>query len=181
MAILGTVNSLFDHDPQLRSAPLAIVALGANLPGHHGGPADSVNAAISALQALASSPLVLSDIIETEPEDCPPGSPRFANAVAVFRPLASFDAEGLLTAMQAIEVDFGRRRKGIRNEARVLDLDLISYGDQRLDTASLVLPHPRARQRLFVVEPLAQIWPAYCFPGDARTVSEHLLLLKSRK
>lgn len=176
---IRSVDDLFRHSPDLKAAQLAVVALGANLAGAFGEPADTLLAAIPALQALSGSPVVFSEIIETEPEDCPPGSPRFANAVAVLRPLAGFSAVSFLTELQRLESEFGRQRKGIRNEARVLDLDLISFGYESIDTEFLTLPHPRARDRLFVMQPLASVWPSFCFPGGTTTAAEHLLMLKA--
>lgn len=174
---LRTIEQLYRHRPHLRSAPLAIVALGANLPGAAGSPAQTLVAVLPALQALSDAPLLVSDIIETDPVDCPPGSPRFANAVAVLAPLPDTDPVGLLQSLQQLEIRFGRRRKGVVNEARELDLDLISFGAVSMDTGFLQLPHPRARERYFVLQPLASIWPDYRFPADARTVSERLLTL----
>jgi 2-amino-4-hydroxy-6-hydroxymethyldihydropteridine diphosphokinase len=177
---IRSIDDLFRYSPALKAAPLAIVALGANLPGTFGEPADMLRAAIPALQSLSESPVLVSAIVETEPVDCPPGSPRFANAVAVLKPLAGLSAVSFLEELQNLETGFGRTRKGMRNEARVLDLDLISFGDQCIETEFLTLPHPRARQRLFVMQPLASIWPSFCFPGEAITAAEHLLMIKAR-
>ncbi|MDO8907715.1 MAG: 2-amino-4-hydroxy-6-hydroxymethyldihydropteridine diphosphokinase [Pseudohongiella sp.] len=176
---ISSIDDLFRHSPSLRTSALAVVALGANLPGAFGGPADMLRAAIPALQTLSESPVLVSGIVETEPEDCPPGSPRFANAVAVLKPRMDLTAVGFLVMLQKLETEFGRQRGGVRNAARVLDLDLISFGDQCIDTEFLTLPHPRARQRLFVMQPLASVWPAFRFPGDPATAAEHLLMLKA--
>lgn len=179
--MITSVDDLYGSNPRPSPAGLAVVALGANLPGRHGSPAASISAVIPALQALSQTPVVLSSIIETEPEDCPPGSPRFANAVVVLKPLATFTPVSLLLALQAIEADCGRQRKGVKNEARVLDLDLISFGDHCINTDFLTLPHPRARERLFVMQPLAEVWPLFRFPGDKSSAAEQVLLLKSGK
>jgi 2-amino-4-hydroxy-6-hydroxymethyldihydropteridine diphosphokinase len=85
----------------------------------------------------------------------------------------------LLLALQGVETFFGRSRKGIRNEARIIDLDLISFGEQRMESEQLILPHPRATQRLFVLQPLLQIWPDFIFPGDSLSVKEHIRILQS--
>lgn len=178
---IKTVEDLYRYNPGLRAAPLAVVALGANLPGSAGGPADTLRAVIPSLQALSAVAVVVSGIIETEPEDCPPGSPRFANAVAVMSPLAYFTPVSFLHELQKIETEYGRQRKGVLNEARVLDLDLISFASETIDTEFLTLPHPRARQRLFVMQPLAEVWPTFCFAGDEVTAAEHLLMIKAGK
>lgn len=144
---------------------LAIVSLGANLPSRFGPARVTLALAAQQLSALSVWPVVLSPIIETEPVDCPPGSPLFCNAVAVLDPGAAQTPEQFLYELQAIETAFGRVRSGQVNEARVLDLDLISYGNQRRNTPALTLPHPRAAQRDFVLQPLAVIWPEFRFPG----------------
>jgi 2-amino-4-hydroxy-6-hydroxymethyldihydropteridine diphosphokinase len=168
----GHITQLFDYRPDLTASMLAIIGLGANLPSDAGEPAQTLRAVLPGLQALSTTPLVISAIIETEPDDCPPGSPRFANAVAVICPLPELTPQRLLEALQALEADFGRRRKGIRNEARPLDLDLVSYGDKQMQTPTLILPHPRAAVRSFVMQPLASIWPDYRFPGSLRTAAQ---------
>ncbi|MEX0739376.1 MAG: 2-amino-4-hydroxy-6-hydroxymethyldihydropteridine diphosphokinase [Pseudohongiella sp.] len=148
-------------DEGLCAERLAIVALGANLPSRFGSARDTLIRAAEALAALSAWPVVLSPIIETEPVDCPPGSPPFFNAVAALDPGETQTPEQFLRELQAIETAFGRSRSGLVNEARVLDLDLVSYGQQRRNTQELVLPHPRAAQRDFVLAPLAVIWPEY--------------------
>lgn len=98
----------------------------------------------------------VSSIHETEPVDAPPGSPWFLNmVVAGYTSLAPLE---LLDALQAIEKRLGRVRRGVRNEPRVIDLDLILYDAIRMRTPRLTLPHPRARQRAFVMEPLREVW-----------------------
>ncbi len=97
----------------------------------------------------------VSAIEETAPVDAPPDSPAFLNAVLVghttLAPLA------LLDALLSLELRLGRVRRGVRNEPRVIDLDLILYGALRMRTARLTLPHPRAHEREFVMGPLRSI------------------------
>ncbi|MDP3517948.1 MAG: 2-amino-4-hydroxy-6-hydroxymethyldihydropteridine diphosphokinase [Pseudohongiella sp.] len=179
---LNTIADLYRHSPQSRDVPKAVVALGSNLPAFQGHiecrPEDNLMAVLPALQLLSSLPVLMSDIIMTDPVDCPPGSPLFANAVAVICPDVSVTPLQLLAELQAIETRFGRQRKGVRNEARVVDLDIISFGDYRIESAQLTLPHPRAMQRLFVLEPLLQIWPDFCFPGQRQSVKELVRILR---
>ena len=75
----------------------------------------------------------------------------------------------LLKTLQAIEARFGRERP-YRNAPRTLDLDLLLYGDRRIDTPVLTLPHPRMHERAFVLVPLAEIAPdlAQPVPADQR-------------
>lgn len=157
-------------------AAFAIVALGANLVSAHGNPHDTVQAALGELARRSSLPMVVSPLLVTEPVDCPPGSPDFVNAVvALYLPGESPGA--LLQWLQGIEQRFGRRRSGLVNEARTLDLDLIAAGPHQLETAHLTLPHPRAHLRRFVLAPLAAIWPDFRLPGQSLTVTEQLHVL----
>lgn len=108
---------------------------------------------------------------------CPPGSPDFINAVAAFEPLSSLTPESLLTELQKLETEFGRQPKKVLNEARPLDLDLIAWGDEVRNTPTLILPHPRAHLRHFVLCPLCELAPDLVLPGQRRTVAELLAAL----
>ena len=97
----------------------------------------------------------VSSIIETEPVDAPP--PKFLNMVVVGH--TSLSPEKLLDALQRIETRLGRRRT-TRNAPRVIDLDLILHSANRRRSTRLTLPHPRYRERDFVMWPLREVWPA---------------------
>ncbi len=144
---------------------IAIVALGANLDSRVGVPAQTFAAVCSELAALAAGELRCSSFHQTVPEDCPPDSPPFLNAVVLFRVAGAPSAEQLLDQLQALENSFGRARSGVVNAPRSLDLDLIAYGNREQASADLTLPHPRATQRLFVLEPLAELAPQLKLPG----------------
>ncbi len=149
----------------------AVIALGANLPGEHGAPAQALQTAVSRLDPLARGRVQCSSLWRSRPVDCPPGSPDFINAVALLRPLEETPT-GLLGRLQQLEDSFGRARDAGRNAPRVLDLDLIAWGDQVCDSARLTLPHPRAHCRAFVLLPLAELLPDLMLPGQHRTVRE---------
>jgi 2-amino-4-hydroxy-6-hydroxymethyldihydropteridine diphosphokinase len=150
--------------------PLVIVALGANSGDSKG----QVLKAISRLEEFSDEPLRKSSLWETAPVDCPPGSPMFVNGVIGLIPRKRETPESLLRKLQALEKEFGRKPRKVLNEARPLDLDLIAFGEERRRTRSLKLPHPRAHQRRFVLEPLAEIAPDLVLPGQLRTVKELL-------
>jgi 2-amino-4-hydroxy-6-hydroxymethyldihydropteridine diphosphokinase len=117
----------------------------------------------------------LSAIVETEPwgyED----QPRFLNAVAeIETPLGP---RALLDQLLEVERQLGRERVGPRWGPRTIDLDLLLYGEEELDEPGLVVPHPLLTERLFVLEPLAELDPAQRIPGNG-TVAEALAGLQS--
>jgi 2-amino-4-hydroxy-6-hydroxymethyldihydropteridine diphosphokinase len=127
-----------------------VIALGSNL-------GDRRYNLLRAIHELRSVVRVVrvSSIHETAPVDAPAGSPPFLNAVltgyALLEPLA------LLDELLAIERRLGRVRRGVRNEPRVIDLDLILHGATRMRTRRLTLPHPRAHDRGFVLTPMREI------------------------
>ena len=153
----------------------AVVALGSNL----GDSAGLVREAIEKLRTLSAEPLLVSSLWQSTPVDCPPGSPLFINAVAAFKPLTDETPETLLAKLQALEKEFGRQPKKIVNEARPLDLDLITFGQEQCHTPTLQLPHPRASHRRFVLQPLAEILPGFQFPHSQASVEQLLAALET--
>ena len=149
---------------------LATVALGSNLGDREG----ALDRALAGMGALPKTRLVArSRWRETEPVGGPPGQPRFLNGVA--RLATALGARELLVELQRLEREAGRaREREVRNGPRVLDLDLVWYGDLALSEPGLELPHPRAEQRLFVLEPLAEIAPTERLPGCGKTVAERV-------
>ncbi len=98
-----------------------------------------------------------------------PSEPAYLNAVAIVE--TSRSPRELLAALQGLEVAFGRARDA-PNAPRTLDLDLIAYGRQVIDTPGLTLPHPRAHERRFVMGPLAEIAPDWLHPVLGKTAAE---------
>ena len=142
------------------------VALGSNL----GDRQRHLTFAIERLSLLLTD-LRVSEIRDTEPFGVPDVQPRYLNAVAVGR--TELAPGELMRALTAIENACGRHRPSPR-AARTLDLDLILFGDRVIDTADLVVPHPRFREREFVLGPLAELEPDWTDPVSGRTVSELL-------
>ncbi len=126
------------------------------------------------LQALSDQPLLKSSLWQTAPLDCPAGSPVFVNAVVALRPCAGETPESLLAKLQRLEREFGRRPKRALNEPRPLDLDLIAFGGETRTRKELTLPHPRAHERRFVLQPLSQVAPDLILPGQSQTVAQLL-------
>jgi 2-amino-4-hydroxy-6-hydroxymethyldihydropteridine diphosphokinase len=162
------------RDYRIQNRIVAYVALGSNRNGR-----ENVSRAAKRLVELSESPSHVSSLWESTPVDCPPGSPNFVNAVVKLIPRAGETPESLLRKLQALEKEFGRLPKKVLNEPRPLDLDLITFGEEQRNTPELTLPHPRAHQRRFVLQPLAQIAPSFILPGQAKTVVELLNNLPS--
>jgi 2-amino-4-hydroxy-6-hydroxymethyldihydropteridine diphosphokinase len=117
----------------------------------------------------------LSTLVETEPWGYTE-QPKFLNAVAeVETPL---DARGFLDYLLEVERRLGRERVGPQWGPRTIDLDLLLYGDEEIDEPGLVVPHPRLGERLFVLEPLAELVPSHKIPGSG-TVQAVLAGLQS--
>jgi 2-amino-4-hydroxy-6-hydroxymethyldihydropteridine diphosphokinase len=135
----------------------AFVSIGSNLPSSVGDSLQTIIFAMKKLEKLASSPLLKSSIYSTSPVNSPPGTPDFLNALVGLLPGAHESPQTLLQKLQAIEKQAGRNRSGIKNEARTLDLDLILYKKEMVSDPDLILPHPRFRDRKFVMQPLVEI------------------------
>lgn len=153
-----------------KPADLAFVALGSNL----GDSPQIIVEAMTRLQEISAAPILKSSLWQTTPVDCPPDSPKFINAMVGLVPRGGETPESLLARLQSLEKEFGRRPKKILNEPRPLDLDLIAFGIETRNPPELILPHPRAYQRRFVLQPLAEIAPQLTLPGQSKTVVDLL-------
>ncbi len=152
------------------SGKLVIIALGSNL----GDSRRNILRAMERLEELSERPLLRSSLWRTAPVDCPPRSLPFVNAVVSMTPRAGETPESLLAKLQRLERDFGRQAKKVMNEPRPLDLDLIVFGSKTRAGKKLTLPHPRAHQRRFVLQPLSDVAPDLILPGQKKTVLQLL-------
>ena len=131
----------------------AIVSLGSNIEPRE----DYLKRALDALSALPETQMErASSVIETEPVDVPSefSALKFLNQVALFE--TTLDPFDFSRRMHEIEDDLGRVRT-VRNGPRTIDIDLIDFGCQVIDTPELTLPHPRAHLRDFVQTPLREL------------------------
>lgn len=143
----------------------AYIGLGANL----GDTAAALAAALAALAALPDTALLsVSPWYRSAPVDAL--GPDYTNAVAALSTRLAADA--LLAQLHRIEAAQGRERP-YRNAPRRLDLDLLLYGSERIETPHLSVPHPRLHERAFVLRPLVDVAPALVVPGRGPAV--HLL------
>ena len=150
----------------LNKPVIIAVALGSNL----GDRRAHLDYAVSRLRSVFTS-LRVSRYFETDPVDVPGAQPAFLNAAAVGETL--MPARDVLDALLAIERDRGRERPFV-HAARTLDLDLVLFGDLVLDEPALTVPHPRFRERRFVLEPLAELAPDLVDPVTGLRVAELL-------
>jgi 2-amino-4-hydroxy-6-hydroxymethyldihydropteridine diphosphokinase len=141
----------------------AYIGLGANL----GDATGNVQRAILLLGKLPSSKLSgQSSLFRTAPVDAE--GDDFINAVACIE--TALPAQELLDALRTIELQFGRERP-YKNAPRTLDLDILLYGDQVINTSTLTVPHPGVTQRAFTLIPLLQLDPFIAIPGKGQAHS----------
>lgn len=148
------------------------IALGGNL----GDVAAAFELAERELAAAGLEAIRRSGNHRTRPVGCAPGAPDFLNAAltGVWRG----GAAGLLELCRTIEVKLGRPAVHGVNRDRTVDLDIILFGDRIIREEGLMIPHPRALERLFVLEPLAEIAPEWEFPDEKITVKNALSRLR---
>lgn len=153
--------------PIWRDPVTAYVAIGANL-------GDALQTVLQAFDALALLPdsrvTARSRLYRTAPHEA--RGPDFVNAVA--RLETRLSAPDLLDALQSLENQAGRQRSYL-NAPRTLDLDILMYGDAHMSSPRLTLPHPRWRERAFVLYPLADVSPDCLGAEDLARVSEQAI------
>jgi 2-amino-4-hydroxy-6-hydroxymethyldihydropteridine diphosphokinase len=145
-----------------------VVALGGNLAGDFKSSEALLEAALAQFPRAGLPVLARSRWWSSAAWPDPNGH-EYRNAVAIVE--ANGPPEAVLEALFAIERSFGRTR-GVPNAPRTLDLDLIAHGRQVRDGPGLILPHPRAHERLFVMGPLAEIAPDWRHPVSGKTAAE---------
>jgi 2-amino-4-hydroxy-6-hydroxymethyldihydropteridine diphosphokinase len=144
------------------------VALGSNLPGEFLSSEALLDAALARFPQAGMPVLARSRWWRSAAWPDAQGN-EYRNGIAIVE--ANGPASAVLEALFAIERSFGRTR-GLPNTARTLDLDLIAYGRETADGPGLVLPHPRAAERLFVMGPLAEIAPGWVHPVSGKTAAD---------
>ena len=117
-------------------------------------------------------PFLCSRVYETEPVDCPMGSPLFLNAVIEIA--CTLPPLDLLVSLQGIEQALGRPRDHGFHAPRTIDLDILYYDNLCFTLPELTLPHPRISGRPFVLCPLADICPERILPGWSKSIAERL-------
>ncbi|NNS07824.1 2-amino-4-hydroxy-6-hydroxymethyldihydropteridine diphosphokinase [Erwinia sp. JH02] len=138
------------------------LALGSNLAD----PLHQVQSALNALAAIPDTTLVATSSLYRTPPYGPPDQPDFLNAAVALD--TRLDAESLLKHTQRIELEQGRVRKAHRWGPRTLDLDIMLFGEQTLNTPRLTVPHYDMHNRAFMLLPLLEIAPELCLPDGTR-------------
>jgi 2-amino-4-hydroxy-6-hydroxymethyldihydropteridine diphosphokinase len=143
----------------------AYIGLGSNL----GDRERTLRSALELLEAHVGVDVVaVSSLRETDPVGRVLDQPRFLNGAAAVE--TTLGPRDLLNLLLEIEAKLGRTREGAPGGPRTLDLDLLLYGDERLDEPGLQVPHPRLHERDFVLEPLRELgWPP---TGEGYTESD---------
>ncbi len=139
----------------------AYIGIGSNL----GSPADQVKSAIDLLRELPGADLIAVSGLYRSAPMCQQDQPDYINAVAAMTTQKS--AHDFLRQLQMLEDQQGRVRSGRRWEARILDLDLLVFGNQQSTDDELTLPHPGIAERNFVLLPWNEIAPEFVVPGLA--------------
>lgn len=151
----------------VRAPVRAYIALGANL----GNPGASLEQAMQAIAAVEGVELIRrSALYRTEPFEA--SGPDYVNAVVEIR--TTLTAPALLAELQRLEQTAGRERP-YHHAPRTLDLDVLTYGDAMIDSATLVIPHPRMGERAFVLVPLAEIAPHAVKPTQLQAIQAQFI------
>lgn len=149
---------------------LAYIAIGSNLAS----PLEQVNAAVQALGEIPQSKIVAVSSFYRTPPLGPQDQPDYLNAAVVLE--TALDAETLLDNTQRIELQQGRVRKAERWGPRTLDLDIMLFGHETINTERLTVPHYDMKNRGFMLWPLFEVAPDLIFPDGIplRTIMDNL-------
>lgn len=151
--------------PEVQVWQPVYVGIGSNLKG----PVRQVREAIGRLAEVPATRLVLVSALVRSPPLGGRKQPEYINAVAAL--LTQLSPTRLLDQLQRIELEHGRLRGQQRWESRTLDLDILAFGNRRIATARLTLPHPHLHERSFVLGPLSELAPELWIEGLGRVSS----------
>jgi 2-amino-4-hydroxy-6-hydroxymethyldihydropteridine diphosphokinase len=144
------------------------VGLGSNL----GNREDNIRRALAWMDAHPNIKLVLSSALKETPPWGVEDQPSFINAAALIK--TDLSPRALLSALKKAELLLGRAPNGLRWGPRVIDLDILLFGDETLTSEELTIPHPRLTERRFVLEQLVELDKTLRYPGSGRTLLSFL-------
>jgi dihydropteroate synthase len=156
---------------------MILVALGANLPGAYASPRAALEDAMRRMEAVGLVITARSRVYLTAPVPIS-DQPWYHNAVVAIR--TDLPPHDLLGVLRSIESAMGRVRS-VPNAARVIDLDVIAYNDDIINTPDLVIPHPRMHERAFVLKPLRDVAPDWVHPHLKKPVNALIAALPPRE
>lgn len=148
---------------------MIIIGFGANLDSKHGNPTETYEHVLLQLSENNIQIVNTSSLWSTSPVGTQEDQPWYTNAVISVETDKS--PQDLLACLLAIEKQIGRERL-YRNAPRVVDLDLLDYNGELINSDDLILPHPRMHERLFVLEPLKEINPDWSHPVTGRSLED---------
>jgi 2-amino-4-hydroxy-6-hydroxymethyldihydropteridine diphosphokinase len=145
-----------------------VLAIGGNL----GDALVTFSAAIKTLEQNGLSDIVISPLYSNPAINCVPGTHDFVNSAII----GKWDKtpEELLILIQRTEVALGRPKIHRSETSRTLDIDIILFGNMIISTEKLIIPHPRAKERDFVLIPINEIAPDWLFPDTGKTINATL-------
>ena len=149
------------------------IALGSNIGDRRG----TIDRALAMMKAAGIASERVSTLRDTAPVGGPASQGQYLNGIA--QASTDLPANELLATLLRIEADLGRVRSE-RNGPRTIDLDIIAFGNETIDDKTLIVPHPRLHDRLFVLEPLAEIAPEWIHPVFGKTAAVLLTSLRQR-
>ena len=156
------------REPNLNLDDAVVVALGSNVSGGYASCEALLEAALARFPQ-AGLPVIARSSWWRSAAWPDPAGPEYRNGIAIVE--TNDPPQAVLRKLLSLERDFRRERLS-KNAPRTLDLDLVAHGRTVLDTPGLVLPHPRAAERRFVMGPLAEIAPQWRHPASGRTAAE---------
>lgn len=151
---------------------IAYIGFGANL----GNPVLKFDEAVHELGSVDGVILMgKSSLYETKPVGLVDGGPNFVNAVIVVE--TDLTAEAMINEMRGIERKLGKSSNHRSDLSRVIDLDLLFYGSEIINSDDLVVPHPRLLQRFFVLGPMAEVAADFVHPIEKKSMKELLEMI----
>ena len=165
-ALRASKNREAPRHKEMKNIENIAIALGGNI----GNVSNTLKKAVNLLKENGVRDIVLSSLYTNPAADCIAGTPDFTNAALIGKWDKS--SQELLSLCQSIETKLGRPKNHTSYTSRIIDLDILLFGDKIIDEPNLQIPHKRAHERSFVLIPLSEIAGDWIFPDKNITVKE---------